>query len=161
MTFVKFILHLVYQTLQNMKSRFLFPYWCKFLGLVLIVIHVPIMHISTRLGYDPHSDAPDPGLFNHHHLFFIFTILLMVIGLLLVAFSKEKIEDEQISQLRLDSLQWAVYFNYLVLILTAIFMNHNDFKDILYLNLWVPLVFFIVRFRWVIFRLNRSLSKEG
>lgn len=152
---------MVNQTLQNMKSRFLFPYWCKFLGLVLIVIHVPIMHISTRMGYDPHSDAPDPGLFNHHHLFFIFTILLMVIGLLLVAFSKEKIEDEQISQLRLDSLQWAVYFNYLVLILTAIFMNHNDFKDILYLNLWVPLVFFIVRFRWVIFRLNRSLKEEN
>jgi cell division protein FtsW (lipid II flippase) len=120
------------------------------------------MHLRTRgvLNFDIHNDAADQGLFNGQHLFFIFTILLMVIGLLLVAFSKEKIEDEQISQLRLDSLQWAVYLNYLVLIGTAIFMNRNDFKDMLYLNLWVPLAFFIIRFRWVLFRLNRSLTKE-
>jgi uncharacterized membrane protein len=152
---------LVNQALQNMKSRYLFPYWCKFLGLVLIAIHLPVMHLRHSGSWDFDSHGPgDQSLFNGPHLFFIFTILLMVIGLLLVAFSKEKIEDEQISQLRLDSLQWAVYFNYLVLILTAVFMKWNDFRDILYLNLWVPLLFFIIRFRWVIFRLNRSLKKE-
>ncbi len=144
-----------------MKTRFLFPYWCKFLGLVLIVIHVPVMHISGHLGFDPHSDKGDDGVFSQHHIFFITTIIFMVIGLLLVAFSKEKVEDEQISQLRLDSLQWAIYFNYLVLITTAVFMNHNDFRDILYLNLWAPLLFFILRFRWVIYRLCRTLKEEN
>ena len=146
-----------------MKTRFLFPYWCKFLGLVLIVAHIPIMHLrhGGSLDLDIHSNASTPDIFNGPHLFFILTILLMVIGLLLVAFSKEKIEDEQISQLRLDSLQWAIYLNYLVLITTAVFMNRNDFRDILYLNLWVPLAFFIIRFRWVIFRLNRSVKEDA
>ena len=45
----------------------------------------------------------------------------MLVGLIIVAFSKEKIEDEQISQLRLDSLQWAVYLNYIILVISLSF----------------------------------------
>jgi hypothetical protein len=98
------------------------------------------------------------GLFTGEHLFFIGTTLLMASGLFLVAFAKEKIEDEQIWQVRLDSLRWAIYINYLILITGLIFIN--DIAHILELNLWVPLLFFIIRFRWVIFRLNHSLSRE-
>jgi hypothetical protein len=87
------------------------------------------------------------------------TSLTMALGLFLVAFAKEKIEDEQIWQVRLDSLRWAIYVNYLVLITSLVFIT--DTGHILHLNLWVPLIFFIIRFRWVIFRLNRSLSREG
>jgi hypothetical protein len=99
-------------------------------------------------------------LFTNEHLFFIVSIILVLVGLFLIAFSKEKIEDEQISQLRLDSLRWAIYLNYLILLFSLIFTNGIDFIDILRLNIWVPLVFFIIRFRWVIFRLNRSLNLE-
>jgi hypothetical protein len=83
----------------------------------------------------------------------------MLVGLFFVAFAKEKIEDEQIWKIRLDSLKWAICLNYLILIFTLVFTN--DVHHILLLNMWVPLIFFIVRFRWVIFRLNRSLSREG
>ena len=143
-----------------MKSRFLFPYWCRYLGYALIVAHVPVMLLRKALGFDSPGEAAGPGLFNSHHIFFMVTTLLMLVGLVIVAFAKEKVEDEQISQLRLDSLQWAVYLNYMILIVTLVFTSNNDFRDILHLNLLIPLVFFIVRFRWVIFRLNSSLSKE-
>lgn len=82
----------------------------------------------------------------------------MAVGLFIAAFSKEKIEDEQISLLRLDSLQWAVYVNYLFLIISLIFTT--DTRHILFLNLLVPLVFFIVRFRWKIYQNNRLLKKD-
>ncbi|WP_428328050.1 hypothetical protein [Mucilaginibacter sp.] len=143
-----------------MKARFLFPYWCRFLGYACIVAHIPVMLIRKGLDFDPPGSPEGPELFNSHHLFFMTTTLLMLIGLILVAFAKEKIEDEQISQLRLDSLQWAVYLNYLILVITLAFTRTSDFWDIVHVNLWVPLVFFIVRFRWVIFRLNRSLKLE-
>lgn len=104
-----------------------------------------------------HGIGYKAALFNPGHLFFIATSLLVMTGLFLIAFSKEKIEDEQISQLRLDSLRWAIYFYYLTLVLSIVFTNGIDFIDILRINIWVPLIFFIVRFRWVIFRLNRSL----
>jgi len=140
-----------------MKSRFLFPYWCRYLGLVLILVHIPIVMFKKDLGFDLHGTPPSSDLFNSHHLFFMTTTLLMAIGLFLVAFAKERIEDEQILQLRLDSLQWAIYVNYIVLVISLIFTN--DTEHILFLNLLIPLVFFIIRFRWKIFR-NNLLIKE-
>ena len=83
----------------------------------------------------------------------------MAVGLFLAAFSKEKIEDEQISQLRLDSLQWAIYVNYILLIVSLILTS--DTEHILFLNLLIPLVFFIIRFQWKIFQNNRLLKKDG
>jgi len=140
-----------------MKTRFLFPYYFKFVGLALIiVIHFPIIHLLQLMHVQ--FDESDTSLFNYHHVFFVLTYVMIVIGLLMIAFSKEKIEDEHISQLRLDSLQWALYLNYAILVISLIFTNGIDTKDIMKLNLWVPLVFFIIRFRWVLYRLNRSLN---
>jgi len=138
-----------------MKTRFLFPYYFKFAGLALILlVHLPIVHLMQMHGV--HFDNSGDSLFSRGHIFFIVTYVLIVIGLLMVAFSKEKIEDEHISQLRQDSLQWAIYVNYAVLVISLVFTNSADMFDILRLNLWVPLVFFIIRFRWVLYRLNRS-----
>ncbi|GAC1311900.1 MAG: hypothetical protein NVSMB24_32350 [Mucilaginibacter sp.] len=114
---------------------------------------------KQSLGFDLSHGPVNNDLLNSHHVFFMTTTLLMAIGLFVVAFSKEKIEDEQISQLRSDSLQWAIYVNYVLLIISLVFTN--DTEHILFLNLMVPLAFFIIRFRWVIFRLNSSLSREG
>jgi len=142
-----------------MKSRFLFPYWCRYLGWALVVLHVPLSIIGRARGMVNIMDGPgSTGLFNGEHLFFICTSLLMVSGLFLVAFAKEKIEDEQIWQLRLDSLRWAIFINYLILIISLVFIE--DVGHMLQLNLFVPLLFFVIRFRWVIYRLNRSLSRE-
>jgi hypothetical protein len=144
-----------------MKSHFLFPYWCRYLGWGLVIAHVPLSMIGRMNGMvNPLDNAPgNTSLFTGEHLFFISTTLLMALGLFLVAFASEKIEDEQIWHIRLDSLRWAIYINYLILIISLVFIN--DTAHILELNLWVPLIFFIIRFRWVIFRLNRSLSQEG
>ncbi len=140
-----------------MKSRFLFPYWFRYFGLALILFHVPVVLFKKELGFD-HAGADNPDLFNSHHVFFMTTTLLMAVGLFFAAFAKEKIEDEQISQLRLDSLQWAIYVNYVLLVVSLILSS--DTEHILFLNLLVPLVFFIVRFRWKIFQNNRLLKKE-
>jgi len=144
----------------TMKPRFLFPYWCRFLGWGLVIAHVPMSIIGRANGMiNPLDNPPTQSLFTGEHLFFICTSLVMALGLFIVAFSREKIEDEQIWHVRLDSLRWAIYINYLVLIASLIFIY--DTAHILELNLWVPLIFFIIRFRWVLFRLNRSLSREG
>jgi len=142
-----------------MKPQFLFPTWCRWLGLALFLVHLPVILIFK--SYDLHSDPNDAGMFSVSHVFFVVTIVLMVSGLFLIAFSRERIEDEQIYQLRLSSLRWAIFANYAILIVCLVFTNSKaDYKDLLRLNLWVPLVFFIVLFSYKMFRLNRSLSKE-
>ena len=143
-----------------MKTRFLFPFWCKYIGWFFVFIHIPVMVIMKALDvkhYKGYNTGAGADFFTPDHMLFIGTALLLAIGLFLVAFSKERIEDEQISQLRLDSLQWAIYLNYALL--TATLIISNDREHILFLNLWIPLAFFILRFRWKIWQLNRLLKK--
>lgn len=83
--------------------------------------------------------------------------LAIIIGGLIVGFSKEKIEDEFIYKLRKDSLVWAIIFNYVVLILAIVFVYDFTFFDVLVFNMFTPLIFFIVRFN---FLKRKSLSYE-
>lgn len=81
---------------------------------------------------------------------------MVLIGLFLIAFSRERVEDEQITKLRLDSLRWAIYLNYAILLFSLIFTHGGDADHILVLNIWLPLLFFILHFQWVLYKLNRS-----
>jgi len=87
-----------------------------------------------------------------------FEYLTVIIGLLLIGFSKEKLEDEQIAQLRLDSLQWAIYVNYGIFIICIIFINGGAFLSVVAYSIVTPIIFFIIRFRWKIYQLNRALK---
>lgn len=145
------------------KTAYLFPYKTRFLGIVLVLVHIPIKllwdHYFPR-GYNPHNFVnEDSVLFSPPHLFFIGTTLMVLVGLFLIAFSKEKIEDEQIVQLRLDSLRWAIYLNYAILLCSLVLFRGHDSEHILLLNIWLPLLFFILRFQWVLYRLN-YLAKQ-
>jgi len=149
-----------------MKSRFLFPYKSRFIGYILIFAYFPVM-IAKKIFYHGYMDhgghitLPDnPSLLDANHIFNVIATLVVMVGLLLVGFSKEKFEDEQIIQLRLDSLQWTMYFTFFLYMLAVIFTNSIDLVHIVGINLWMLLVFFIIRFRWVIFRLNQSLKAE-
>jgi hypothetical protein len=143
-----------------MKERFLFPYWCKYLGIVLFLAHLPI-YIIVKKMMRVQFDNNDPSLFSGQHVFYVATAMTMVVGLLMIAFSKEKIEDEQISQLRLESLKWAICFNYLLLIISLTFTKGYDAIDILRMNLWLPLMVFILLFRWKMFRNNRLIKDDA
>lgn len=86
--------------------------------------------------------------------------VLIIISTFLVAFSKEKSEDEYISKIRFDSLAWAVYFNYAILILTVLFIYDFAFLWVMVFNMFTVLLFFIVRFNWQISKLKKSASYE-
>jgi uncharacterized membrane protein len=144
-----------------MRANYLFPFSSRYFGIGLILIHIPIKLLWDHYypnGYDEHMSSADSTdfLFSAPHLFFIGTTLMVLVGLFLIAFSRERVEDEQITQLRLDSLRWAIYLNYAILLFSLIFTRGSESDHILMLNIWLPLLFFILRFQWVIYRLNRS-----
>ena len=68
--------------------------------------------------------------------------ILLIIGLLLIAFSKEKDEDERISQLRLESLLWATLLNSALIILSIIFFYNELFLKVMAYNVCSTLIFF-------------------
>lgn len=83
-------------------------------------------------------------------------IIGFAIGLLLIAFSREKQEDEMIRKLRWQALQWSVYINYLVLILCALAFYSLDFFNVLIVNMYTVLAVFIVIFRWTLRQMNKE-----
>ncbi len=80
----------------------------------------------------------------------------MIISLLLIAFSKEKTEDEMIQFIRLESLHWAVYANYLVLVLCILFVYGGWFLQVMVWNMFTVLIIFIVRFKYLMFKNTKS-----
>lgn len=86
--------------------------------------------------------------------------ILFLIGAILVAFSKEKREDEFIAGVRLESLLWATYINYGVLIFCFIFFYEFEFLFVMIFNMFTILIFFIIRFYYMLYRANKSLSHE-
>lgn len=138
-----------------MKTRFLFPHWARIAGYLCFLAYIPVALLEKFLKAA--NEHPTASFFTDH-FFTMVILMLIVIGLLLVAFSKEKIEDERIAQLRLDSLQWSVYFNYAGLIVCIVFItNWHMFVGIAAHFIFTPLLFFIIRFRWVIYQSNRLL----
>jgi hypothetical protein len=145
-----------------MKSRFLFPNKWMIPGIALFIIGVAAHFINQ-------SSGNPVGAFHQIHPLFLgidtqiladdVEYLSLVIGLLLVAFAKEKIEDEQIAQLRADSWQWAIYINYGIFVICTVFINGSDYLGVVAYNVLTPLVFFIIRFWWKIYQLNRSLKQ--
>jgi hypothetical protein len=86
--------------------------------------------------------------------------ILFLVGAILVAFSREKLEDEFIARTRLESLVWATYINYAVLILCLLFFYNIGFMMVMIFNMFTILIFFICRFYYILYRLNKSLSHE-
>lgn len=79
-----------------------------------------------------------------------------IISLMLIAFSKEKIEDEAIQFFRLASLQWAVIVNYVVLIICILSLYGEFFFSVMTYNMFTILIIFIIRFRYVLFQHNKA-----
>lgn len=74
----------------------------------------------------------------------------LIAGLLLLTFSREKTEDEWISQVRLESLQWAVLVNSFLLIFFTMWTHGMPFFSIMVYNMYTPLLIFVARFHYVL-----------
>ena len=78
---------------------------------------------------------------------------------MMVGFSKEKNEDEYIANLRLSSLMWAVWVNYVLLLLCFIFVYGMGFLHVMIYNMFTVLIIFIGRFNLILFK-NKMISAD-
>lgn len=113
--------------------------------------------------------AISAGILDDKKLFLDFTNTIIfdeIVGLcligsgLLVGFSKEKDEDELISALRMKCLVWAIYWSYGITALGFIFFYDWSFLDFMSINIYTPLLLFIIKFNWSIISLRKSLNNE-
>jgi hypothetical protein len=157
-----------------MKTKFLLPNRCKSIGWVIFLPAFVLMIFNLHYGFtfkilDYEASGVKKISFDNGFLFTIqfnnFTDevggFLLIIGLLMIAFSKEKNEDERILKLRLESLLWAVLVNSVFLILSIIFFYDGLFLKIMAYNICTPLILFILRFNLLLYNEQRILKKES
>lgn len=86
--------------------------------------------------------------------------VLIISGSLIVAFSRVKKEDEYIRKIRLESLVWSIFANYIILLICILFLYDFAFLYALVLNMFTVLFCFIVRFHWKLYKMPGGSSDE-
>ena len=157
-----------------MKSNLLLPNKFKTIGwFILIPVSIVGIYLSLTGFESVELNSKVFALFNNkffgkpEYLSFIETDIsltlvgiLFLIGALLVSFSREKIEDEYIAKLRLSSLLWAVWVNYILLLLCFIFVYGMGFLTVMMFNMFTVLIIFIIRFNYLLFKNAKMASNE-
>ena len=154
-----------------MKSKYLLPNRYKTIGLFFLIPAVfsilKWLFIKSSIEIKvPVFAIVESDLFMESHYFSIvknFDIyptlicITLLVGLVMIAFSKENNEDEFISKLRLDSLIWATFINYILLFLALFFVFGFALLWILLFNMFTTLILFIIRFNFILYK-NKRLS---
>jgi len=151
-----------------MKTNYLLPHKYKTIGWILFLLGLISGIILFIVGYEVDILKVDvlsilnvEPLFGEDFGFFEIIensimdeliALAIIVGGLLVGFTKEKVEDEFIYKLRTDSLVWGLLCNCFVLIFAILFVYNFTFLHIMIFNMFTPLVFFIIRFNFLKFK---------
>lgn len=149
---------------DKMKNSLLLPNKYKVLGWILFLAFAALgmfcMLNNFKIpGFDLNIfNVKTDGIadFRDFNLTNELAFLGITVGLLMVVFAKEKIEDELITVLRLKSLQWAVLISYVILIVLNFSVFGLPFLMMLVYNLWTVLIVFIIKFNIALFKLKKE-----
>lgn len=157
-----------------MNSKLLFPNkykmlgWCilipaTIIGIVLIATDFDgLRYKATVFAFfgDEVSGKLQSFMFIHTNITNTVIGILFIIGSILVGFSKEKREDEFISNLRLSSLLWAVLVNYALLLFFFAFVYGESLFYVMLYNMFTVMIIFLVRFNYILYRNTKSVLDE-
>ena len=157
-----------------MTSKYLFKSRYKIVGWIILIPSV-ILGLFTLINEwePPFFDATVFGVFIdsfistdkmfgtiENNILDELLGVLVIVGSLLVAFSREKDEDELITKIRLESLVWATYWNYGILILAFLLVYDISFFWVMVFNMFTILILFILKFNIKIWSMRKSAIYE-
>ncbi|MDQ0636793.1 hypothetical protein QF042_000358 [Pedobacter sp. W3I1] len=148
-----------------MRNSLLIPNKYKAIGWVIFVafgiLGSSCVIAEFRIpGFQLYYPSNGGAMGNDYNLTNEFAMLGITLGLLMIVFAKERIEDEYISILRLKSLQWAVLINYIILIIINFSFYGLGYIFIITYNIWTLLLVFILKFYWNLYQLKREGVKN-
>ncbi|MEO6522651.1 MAG: hypothetical protein ABIN91_13285 [Mucilaginibacter sp.] len=155
-----------------MKRTLLFPCKLRYLGYLLAI---PGLILGYMVAYQKYEIPGFELRIRENDSLFISAIenftnelalTLVIVGLILVAFSKLKHEDELTGKIRLNALYWSILINYCfytLFSLLSLFSDRNSLHIIVsgflstyvtftIYNFFIPLVIFILRFYYLLYR---------
>lgn len=135
-----------------MKSNFLFPHSYMIAGWI---ITVPSVVFGILMMFSTGNINGWLGGF--------FTTLVgvaLAIGLLMVAFSKEKEEDEYLAMVRSNCLRLALWIYYIILIAGTLCIYGFLYASFSFICLYIPLIVYIIVFRYYINKIKSAVKNE-
>ena len=143
-----------------MRSKLLLPHKFKWIGILLFIPFLILGILNRYQDFQIQAltlHGEDKDIFNPARNFTDELALTgLIISLLMIAFAREKQEDEFINHSRLESWEWAVFINFLLLLVACWVFYNEAFIDVMMYNLLTPLIILIIRFNWVLLRNKKS-----
>ncbi|MBA3827433.1 MAG: hypothetical protein H0X33_00700 [Taibaiella sp.] len=136
-----------------MKNKLLLPHKYRMIGCILVLpaaalmIAVYVYNFSFRF-LRSHLVWNEGAISDKIDFTGTISIIISFISLFMIAFSKERIEDEYVAQVRLRALQISVYVSYLVLALGTLIFYDFSYLWVLYINMFTIPVIFIVLYQY-------------
>jgi hypothetical protein len=161
-----------------MKTKFLLPHKFKRIGIIILLSTIAMLVVEWLTGgllflQDvPIIAVVDTGMplsFQAENDYFVriqddirFELysVFAIIGGIFLAFSKQRIEDEYISKIRLESLVWATYLHFILLILSILAVYGIGFLNVLFINVFSVLILFNIRFYFILLKTKHSRRDE-
>lgn len=159
-----------------MHTRLLIPHSFRRPGWVLLTIglamgiytisadpdiwRIPVFSIGNSGIFSEKITSPFPFYITNNSIFNEVASLLIIFGGFFVGFSREKVEDEMTAQLRRESITWAIYLNYAILILAILLTYDINFYWVMVFNMFTVLLFHIIRFQFLLYRLKKLNHEE-
>jgi len=146
-------------TLQLFPHRFKMIGWFIFIpslilglislsGVMNFEISLPVIYNSGFLNNEDQGFLQTANIDLFPNLFGV----LIIVGGILVGFSKEKIEDEYISSLRLKSVFWSLIATYSIVLILFISIFGTLFFTAMIFSMFLPLVLYVFRFNYLLLK---------
>ena len=151
-----------------MKKNYLFPHYFQWIGLAIAVASFVALCVGTYVDisirmpalYDgsiSFDEESNRGFFRMANTgMFSIAMPLLIIGLIFLGFSKEKVEDEFVQYLRSQSLIWSTYVTAGLFILGTLLIYGLTYLVIPYMVFFVFLLLFILKFKIALYRFNKG-----
>ena len=154
-----------------MTTNYLLPYKMKRIGWIILIpgLILGLFLLMSDFEY-PEFKVKMYSIFNNSSLFSSnkshtidtnlmneLAILLILVGGMFVAFSREKVEDEYIKTIRLNSLLWATIVNYIILFFANLLLFDFNFLNFMVLNMFAILLLFIFKFKIELYNFKKKL----
>jgi hypothetical protein len=168
-------------SLFDKKDRYLLNHKASYLGWIIFIIAIILNIILVWKDYyvellipkyfdlawnyaaaliSGKSFLSQISKYDYINIYDTLVIYSTIVGLLLITFSKEKAEDEYISSLRLKALSLSVLVHYAYILIANFLVWGMEFLSIMTYAMYTPLVFYILYFNYLKYKMKRSLSND-
>jgi hypothetical protein len=146
-----------------MKNSLLMPGKYKVIGWMIFILSGCLGVATSYWEYKiPGFGFPvkNAELFADYNLTNELALAGLIIGLMMISFAKEKMEDEYLTLIRLKCWQWSVLISFGVLFTLNFVLYGTAFYSFLVYNMFTVPLIFIAKFNFSLYLLRREREED-